>query len=227
MNFAQFKRLFLVLLVPLLGLGLWFASSEVLIPTDFNTSCFVLSGEVSCVSALVKEKERFERWSKNDGVDIGRRAVTLEPVFAQVVMIDHDAVSSVQDMEAQLAGAPKLLVIGARTDPVLRVKYPCELSPAYLSFVPPGTDIWSLRCYDGKRYHFKFVDTSVNATFVSAVRLARGEAQVYETRAQLAFGVAACVPLLGFLLLSGLVYLFRKALYFVRYGRTNRPAHKT
>lgn len=213
MSGAQFKRLFLVLILPLLGLGLWFAEAEILFPNHYIIECSAVSAQ--CSSRLDTRARRNQMEYEEGGVYIDYHVRLSEGVFAQIVEFELDRVDRNLDTP-KAASTPKRLSISSRVGAQSFSR--CQLG------VSGDSGLWYFNC-PGKpemTRSFKFVDAADTARFVVAIRLAKDEIRARETHALLAYGAAVCAPLLGFLLLSGLIALLGKIVGFVRYGKAKK-----
>lgn len=204
MTAAQYKRLLLLITVPLILLGFWVADEEFLLKQHTTGNCSLgPTGSYFC--ALIQSRREEQR-----RVQVDTGGVWLDSAF----MSDgFDA-----DVLTEPGSARKHITI-SRAHAFAPGSYgSCTLSANI------AVSLWYLRCWGTVQLNetFRFADPAVATRYANAYAETRSETALLEPYNQRSFWASVLAPLVAFLLLSLIVWLLGKAVRFVR--GTPKPA---
>lgn len=217
MDAKQFKRFFLVMIIPLTLLGWWIAEDEILIENHFLTECEEFEDYFACSSIQMSKKELDNYRQNSGGVYLWNGARLTRGLIANVV---SSGVREVEYKDGALqakkivgAGIQKKLNIGMHAGANYSGNGPCTLSP-----FAGNTGEWAISCIRGINEDFRFSSKSVHDKFIGLFEGAKNEHAHMSSMSKRLYLVAMLVPFVGFVLVSGLMFLLRKLFLFVRYG---------
>lgn len=205
MTKSQYKRLCLVLLLPLLFAGLVIAEKEMLIDNHFISSCFDDVTHFTCTTIPTSRQIR-HRTVMRGGMFLRSAKVAG---FSEIVI--PSGTSQARRLTADLRQPPSIADISA----AMGIQGHCDLD---VLLGRPGE--WSLDCGGRPGTFFRFADEQVQQKYADAIASIRAGEAEYTQRGKLAYIVALLLPLLAFLALSAVGWLAS----YVRHGRQGAPA---
>jgi hypothetical protein len=227
MNKQQYKRFFLVLVLPLMGLGLWLAEMEIIFNQTIQATCY--PAEQMCISGPIPKGTT----STNAGMFLSYNA-RLPDLFHEKVIT-----TGISEMEFINGALQEKKKIGAgKTEDIVILKSSnlgngidnCRLDP----FANTNGDLtgeWSLQCYGAlpesfngfSMLHFKFVNESTNLKYQKIYNLATAEHKQNYNRSMALWIISFLAPLGVLLLAFGLIRFLIKIVLFIKHGKNEGP----
>lgn len=215
MTKAQYKRLLLLLLLPLLGLGWWIAADEVLFSHHQMISCEESEEHFICTSIQTTQNEKFMSEYQNGGVFLWNGARLSEGVHARIVTTGVPEMEyrdgALHQKKINGAGINKIVSINRHIGASYRDGEPCRLSP-----YAGDANHWNLSCLE--EGGFRFVDEKMRKKFQGLNDVVELEKRRLSSTLRNAYFFSLLIPLAIFLLCSGLIFLCVRLASFVRYG---------
>jgi hypothetical protein len=174
MTKAQYKRFFLIVLIPLLGLGWWVADSEILFPHHQMISCEESEEQFTCTSMQTTKKEKSLFDYQNGGVFLGWNGARLSQGFhARIVTTTGISEMELKDGVFQQkrirgAGIDKIVSINRHVGAEFRNGGPCTLGNR-----ADDPNHWYLSCLE--EGNFRFFDEKMNEKFLRLKEVAELE----------------------------------------------------
>jgi len=215
MNKAQFKRLALVLVIPLLLLGWWMAEVELFIEHHFITECSPHKYTSPCFS-IIASRTGALGWSNSGGVYMHFHARLDSGLNEDIISTAGSVVEirngAVVRREALGAGERQNLYIPANLGAGL-------YSGCFLEkYAGVESGRWHLRCGSSFSEEFRFADSSVNERFLNLSKIAAAEISRMMNVSRGRYIFSIFIPVGVFFLLSLLALVAVKIFSFVRYG---------
>lgn len=215
MTKVQYKRLLLLLLLPLLGLGWWIADGEVLFSHHQMISCEELEAHFICTSLQTTQDEKFMSEYQNGGVFLWNGARLSEGVHARIMT------TGIPEMEYGDGAFHQKRINGAGIDKIVKINRHIGASfrdggPCRLSRYADDANHWNLSCL--AEGDFRFFDEKMRKKFLSLNEAVELEKRRLSSTLRNAYFFSLLIPLVTFLLCSGLIYFFVRLVSFVRYG---------
>lgn len=207
MNKNQIKRLYLVLLLPLLLLGWWMAEEEILFEKNHVVSCVEENGAFRCISYRKKLEEKRKDLLKYGGVYLYYGA-RLEDGFDETVADLKTGVVKRLEISPAVGAAERW------TDGEYG---PCSLEYS-VDANGGATDVWSMTCGGHGGSPFRFVDRKVNEKYHTLVDLVKIEKLKFADLPIKVYIGSILFPPVLLLFALGLIYLLTKIALFIRYG---------
>ena len=215
MTKPQYKRLFLLLLLPLLGLGWWIADGEFLLAHHQMISCEESAEQFICTSIQTTKNEKSMSEFQNGGVLLWNGARLSEGIQARIVttgipeMEYRDGAFHQKSIKG--VGINKIVSINRHMGADFRGGIPCKLSPH-----ADDANHWNLSCLvEG---NFRFVDEKIKSKFLGLNGAVELEKRKLSSTLRNAYVFSLLVPLAFFLMCSGLIYFLVKLVSFARQG---------
>lgn len=217
-NRQQFKRLTIVLVIPLLLLGAWLAESSPFIDKEYHANCMESSSDFSCYP--ISARTRLREWG---GVylDLGFVAVKLQKGFEHSIVIVGGHVRGFENgVATTLAkdGALENLYIspdGGLTDAGL--ERTCYLG--FYKMQSNGELSWQLRCSGEEQIGFTFQDPNVDKKFRKVYASELERRNDYWRFMQAVYYISIFVPLLAYFLLAAFFWMAIKLVNFIIHGK--------
>ncbi len=215
MNKAQYKRLLLIVLLPLLGLGWWIADGEFLFSHHQMISCEESVEQFICTSIQTSKNEKSMSEFQNGGVVLWNGARLSEGIHARIVttgtpeMEYRDGAFHQKGING--AGIDKIVSINRHIGADFRDGGPCRLSPH-----ADDVNHWNLSCL--AEGNFRFADEKIRKKFLGLNEAVEFEKRKLSSTLRNAYFFSLLIPLAIFLMCSGLVYFLVKLVSFVRHG---------
>lgn len=208
----QYIRLTIVLLIPLLALGWWLASEEVLLPRHHVIFCEEFSSRITCNSVEVR---------KDEADNLLRSYGAVRLWGARLGGFHHPIVSlGLSEIPPVDRGINKTLTLPPRSikdNPFAS----CEIFP-----VADTISVWSYSCmggdWDGDRFYFQ--DEQTDNKFREAVKLIDEESAKNEKLKTKALSFSLLAPFIIYFLLSLSFFLLIKIFKYVIYGHKKKTA---
>lgn len=216
MNFRRFARLSAVLLLPLLGLGVWLADEEAVFRQTTWVECNDAEVSFNCVSVLTTRSDSLDRYSRGGGVFVlGAR---LDAGFDHSVVVYDGADSKYSEgvgyeVTPLGSGVRKRLQIDRNVGADYDGKGPCNLRPY------AGNDgVWSLSCGQWGST-LKFQEEEDSKKFAELAHVVKEINRRARSNSQTAYVASVVLPVAVFLVLSGALFLLMRTARFVWFGR--------
>ncbi len=233
MTKIQYRRLLLVLSIPLLAIGWWLAESELVFEHHHTTNCIEVIERFTCTSRFVSKQEKDDHhlWrakgvylrgarlmnaSNEEIVTLGLKETT------KYIFTDLEDTANTRKMFGE--STKKFLNLGAMANP--------RNSGASLYHLYPMTtlsngvrgihDVWKLtnvRSVGQWDQPFRFVSAGTNAKYLEAWQRVKAENSKFTTQSRMGYAVSVIIPIIVFLVLSLFVFVSRKLIIFIIHGK--------
>lgn len=245
MTKLQFRRLLLVIIIPLLAFGWWLAESELAFNHHHLTTCMELDARFSCRSKLVsKQYKRDAIWGNrphpriyiNDALLVADAPMHGTQNAEIVTLGFEDTVKYVlPDLKetaitSQFVGrSEKFLNIDAMVRAKFGGRWDYQIFPfksAKLDVVG-SNGIWSLLPkFPANEYvNFRFVNSDTNDKYYDAWELIKAETDRFVTISRWIYACTVFVPLIAFLIFSLFVLVCSKLATFIIHGKKENTPH--
>lgn len=214
----QFKRLTLVLAIPLLLLGWWLAENEVIFETNYIIDCEEFDTHFNCVGFQSTQKSKNEFFANSGGVFI-RGSARLRNGFNHPVVTLGINQTEYKDGALQVtgtigAGISKNLNINRNIGANYSGNGPCWLSPY------AGSDTnWNMLCVRELSDGFTFQNPATAKKFREMFDEVKREEEKLDGYKVRAYAIQILVPILVYILLSITLLITWKIIRYVINGK--------
>lgn len=216
MNRRQFFRLFLVVLLPLVGLGFWLAEDEVVFSQHKWIECRDEGARFGCIPLTVTSRGYIDLQGRAGGVFVS--GARLSNGFDEEVVVYSGFESSYSERDGHRAkptgiGTKKRFQIERTVGADYSGEGHCRIGQ-----IAGNDQLWTLNCGRGTMT-FQFDEEPVSAKFAELAKTIRDIQGRSRTIGRYAYAASVLLPMVAFLALSAIAWLLVMAARFVRYGR--------
>jgi hypothetical protein len=210
MTKQQFKRLTIILLLPLLALGGWLAHEEYLFPSNHLTVCDLKRAQLFCSTRHVTS---YSRDSQLYGHGQTHLWVALLSGGFRHQVIEFPGIES-----SYTAGGVTIPVSGVRTFFDYSWKEDSSIFACKLSTEHGTQDRWMIMCEGKTPRTFAFVDDKINLAYRAALPTIQEQNRDYELRDKFLTAASVVTPLMLYCLLVPAFFLVRWVGRYVVHG---------
>jgi hypothetical protein len=214
MKSSRYKRLCLVLAIPLLISGFWVAENEVFSENNALTSCTETKEQFSCNSIQISRKELNALRDRIGGLWIWPDAHLTGGFDAPVVSIGATKTEykagALQNLGTIGAGVKKTLHVDRFQGANYASPGPCTLD-RYAN----EDNAWHLSCISGISEGFKFLDKTTEAKYQKLFQSLDTINLTNAREAKKAYIFSVLLPLLSFLIISAIIFCLMKCISFI------------
>lgn len=215
MTFPQYRRLLLILLLPLLIAGWWLAAHETLFDRAHLTECSRHQGQYLCIDTRMTKAAFADRKYRSGGVWLTPNSRLFDGFKADVITfpiptMGEEGITASEPSQS----TPKRLVIASNRGAQFNPEGSCDLG-SHASNAEPGK-LWTLMCGSALVEQFRFSAANDEVVYLEAVSKAREIDDKQQRISAMLSALAVAIPLLGFLALSMLAWGAMKAAKFVK-----------
>lgn len=214
----QFKRLTLVIAIPLLLFGWWLAEYEVIFKTNYIIDCEEFDTHFSCVGFQTNHKVKNEYFTNSGGIRV-RNSARLTNGFNHPVVTLGINETEYKNGALQVtgtigAGISKNLIIDRNIGANYSGNGPCWLSP----YADNDTN-WAISCVRESPGGFTFQNSATAKKFREMFEEVKREEEKLDGFKVRAYSIQILIPLLAYILLSVLLLITSKIIRYVINGK--------
>jgi len=217
-NKQQFKRLTLVITIPLLLLGWWLAENEIIFKTNYIIDCEEFDTHFSCVGFQSTRKSKNEFFTNSGGILVSGSARLTNGFNHPVVTLGINETEykngALQVTGTIGAGISKNLIINRNIGANYSGNGPCRLSP-YAGDNPN----WYISCVRESPGGFTFQNAATAKKFREMFEEVKREEEKFAGYKVRAYVIQILIPLLAYFLLSVLLLITSKIIRYVINGK--------
>lgn len=214
MNKQQFKRLTLVVALPLLTFGAWLALEEVLIPAHHMTRC--LENETfSCRMVNVTKDELYAETWYRPNVAVNGTGVLPDGINHEVRAVGHREIrfEDGERVEGPVIGGDKVIQVERVTPRIVSMgrRDPCQIFQH-----GDVTKRWTMHCWPDMPLTFEFVDSATAEKFERLADTIRVNKETGKATQLRAYAVVTVIPLAAYFAFSLVVFVAMRLFRFIR-----------
>lgn len=217
-NKQQFKRLTLVIAIPLLILGWWLAENEAILKTDYIIDCEEYDTHFSCVGFQSTRENKNEFFTNSGGIRVGGSARLNNGFNHPVVTLGVNEME-IKDGAMQVkrtigAGISKNLIIDRNVGANYSGNGSC-----WLSLYAGDNPNWNIWCVRESLGAFTFQNSATAKKFKEMFEKVRHEEEKFDGYKIRAYVIQILIPFLTYILLSVLLFSASKTIRYVINGK--------
>lgn len=217
-NKQQFKRLTLVMTIPLLLLGWLLAEYEVVFKTNYTIDCEEFDTHFTCIGFQMSSKDKNEYFTNSGGIRV-RNSARLTNGFNHPVVTLGINETEYKDGALQVigiigAGISKNLIINRNIGANYSGNGPCWLSP----YANSDTN-WAISCVRDSPSDFTFQNSATAKKFSEMFENVKREEEKFDGYKFRLYAIQILIPLLSYILLTALLFTISKIIGYVIHGK--------